>query len=307
MLTYARRRLVAALLTLLGVATVVFLLMRLLPGDPAETMLARSGASPEAVRALRAELGLDEPLPVQYVQWFGEVAQGNLGRSLFYNRPVTQLIAEQFPYTAELALAALAWAALLGPLLGISAAYWVRRWPDRLATVLAVTGTTVPIFWSGLLFIWLFSVHLRWLPSAGATGWRSLIMPSFLLGLAATGPMARVTRASLLEVLGLPYTTTARAKGLTQAQVLRRHALRNILVPLITVFGLQLGFLLAGTVITETVFSRPGIGRLFVDAILYRDLPVVQGVALLVAGLYVVLNLVVDLTAGWLNPQAGWQ
>jgi ABC-type dipeptide/oligopeptide/nickel transport system permease component len=307
MLSYLRRRLIVAALTLLGIATMVFLLVRLLPGDPAETMLARSGASPQAVAALRSELGLDRPLPLQYAGWLSELLQGNLGRSLYYNRPVTQLIGEQFAYTLRLALAALAWAWLAGPALGIAAAYWAGCWPDRLATLLAVLGATVPVFWSGLLLIWLFSVRLGWLPATGAGSWQALLMPSLVLGFATAGPLARIARVTLLEVLAQPYVVAARAKGLTRRQVLLRHALRNALVPLVTVSGLQLSFLLGGTVITETVFNRPGIGRLLVDAILNRDLPVVQGVALLTAGFYVILNLLVDLAAGWLSPQAGWQ
>ena len=307
MLSYLRRRLIVAALTLVGIATVVFLLVRLLPGDPAETMLARSGASPQAVAALRAELGLDRPLPLQYAGWLSELLHGDLGRSLYYNRPVTQLIGEQFGYTLRLALAALAWGWLVGAGLGIAAAYWDGRWPDGLAMLLAVLGATVPIFWSGLLLIWLFSVRLGWLPATGAGSWQALLMPSLVLGFATAGPLARVARVTLLEILAQPYTVVARAKGLTRGQVLVRHALRNALVPLITVSGLQLSFLLGGAFITETVFSRPGIGRLLVDAILNRDLPVVQGVALLTAGFYVILNLLVDLAAGWLNPQAGWQ
>jgi ABC-type dipeptide/oligopeptide/nickel transport system permease component len=305
---YLRRRLLTAGLTLCSVATVVFVLARLLPGDPAETMLARSGgASPQAVAALRVELGLDRPLPVQYVAWLSALAQGNLGRSLFDGRPVTQLIVEQFPYTLTLALAAFAWALALGLPLGIMAARWANRWQDRLATGLAVGGATVPIFWSGLLLIWLFSVRLGWLPSAGADGWRTLIMPSLVLGFASAGPIARLTRVALLETLAQPYILAARARGLSQGQVLGRHAMRNALIPLLTVSGLQLSFLLGGTVVTETLFNRPGLGRLLVEAILWRDLPVVQGVVLVVAGIYVLVNLAVDLAAGWLNPQVGWQ
>jgi peptide/nickel transport system permease protein len=226
---------------------------------------------------------------------------------LYYNQPVTELIGEAFVYTLQLALAALVWAWLIGPPLGIAAAYWAGRWPDRLATSLAVLGATVPVFWSGLLLIWLFSVRLGWLPPGGAGGGQTLLMPSLVLGFAVAAPLARVTRVTLLDVLAQPYITAARSKGLTRTKVLLHHALRNIWAPLITVTGLQLGFLLGGVVITETVFNRPGIGRLLVDAILNRDLPVVQGVALLIAGVYVILNLLVDLAAGWLSPQAGWQ
>ncbi len=304
---YLRRRLLTGSLTLLGVVTVIFALVHLLPGDPAETMLARAGAAPEAVTALRAELGLDRPLPAQYLAWLAHLAHGDLGKSLFNGRPVAALIAEQFPHTAALALAAFAWAVALGLILGSVAAYWPGSWLDRSAMALAVGGVAVPVFWSGLLLIWLFSVRLGWLPPAGAEDWRGLVMPAVVLGYASAGPIARLTRASLGKVLSEPYITTAHAKGLTRRQVLLRHAARNAAIPVLTVAGLQLGFLLGGTVVTETLFSRPGLGKLLVDAILWRDLPVVQGVALVVAGIYVLVNLVVDLAAGWLNPRVGWE
>lgn len=304
---YLARRLLTGALTLLGVATIVFALIHLLPGDPAETMLARSGARPEAVAALRAEIGLDRPLIVQYARWLGAVARGNLGRSLFYNRPVAQLIAEQFRSTLELALAAFAIAIGLGIPLGVIAALRRDTWADRAAMTTAVAGVAVPVFWSGLLLIWLFSVRLRWLPPAGAGSWQALVMPALVLGFATAGPMARLTRATLLDVLGQPYITVARAKGLSEQGVLLRHAARNALLPLLTIAGMQLGFLLAGAVVTETLFARPGLGRLLVDAILWRDLPVIQGVALVIAGIYVLVNLVVDLSAGWIDPQVGWE
>jgi peptide/nickel transport system permease protein len=304
---YLARRLFTGALTLLGVATIVFALIHLLPGDPAETMLARSGARPEAVAALRAEIGLDRPLIVQYARWLGAVAQGNLGRSLFYNRPVIQLIEEQFRSTLELALAAFAIAIGVGIPLGVIAALRRDTWADRAAMTTAVAGVAVPVFWSGLLLIWLFSVRLRWLPPAGAGSWQALVMPALVLGFATAGPMARLTRATLLDVLGQPYITVARAKGLSERGVLLRHAARNALLPLLTIAGVQLGFLLAGAVVTETLFARPGLGRLLVDAILWRDLPVIQGVALVIAGFYVLVNLLVDLSAGWIDPRVGWE
>lgn len=303
---YLRRRLLTASLTLLGVATAAFAMIHLLPGDPAETMLARAGASPEAVAALRATLGLDRPLPVQYAGWLMDLARGQLGASLLNGRPVAALIAEQFPHTLTLAAAAFSWALLLGMALGVVGARWPGSWADRLATLAAVGGVAVPVFWSGLLLIWLFSVRLGWLPPAGAQGARAIVMPALVLGYTSAGPVARLTRASLLEVLAQPYITAARAKGLSQPQVLLRHAAANAAIPVLTIAGLQLGFLLGGTVVTETVFSRPGLGRLLVDAILWRDLPVVQGVTLTIAGAYVLVNLAVDLLAGWLNPARGW-
>jgi ABC-type dipeptide/oligopeptide/nickel transport system permease component len=306
-LTYLGRRLLTGALTLLGVATLVFGLIHLLPGDPAETMLAQSGAPPEAVIALRAEIGLDRPLIVQYGRWLASLAQGNLGRSLFYNRPVAHLILDQLPSTLELALAAFMVALGLGVPLGVIAALRHDSWVDRLAMTTAVVGVAVPVFWSGLVLIWIFSVWLGWLPPAGAESWRALVMPALVLGFATAGPLARLTRATLLDVLAQPYISVARAKGLAERAVLMRHAARNALIPLLTIAGVQLGFLLAGTVVTETLFGRPGLGRLLVDAILWRDLPVIQGVALLIAGIYVLANLAVDLAAGWINPQVGWE
>jgi len=306
-LTYARRRLFTAALTLFGVATIVFGLIHLLPGDPAEAMLARSGASPEAVAALRAELGLDRPLAVQYVAWLGALARGDLGQSLFSGRPVAALIREQFPSTLELALAAFCWALALGLVMGLVAARHAGGWLDRLLMGIAVTGVSVPIYWSGLLLIWLFSVRLAWLPPTGAGSWQTLVMPSLALGFAAAAPIARLTRVTFLEALAQPYTVVARAKGLRERDVLLRHVGRNAVIPLLAIAGLQLSFLLGGTVVTETVFSRPGLGRLLVDAVLWRDLPVVQGVALVIAGIYVGVNLIADLAAGLLNPQVGWE
>jgi peptide/nickel transport system permease protein len=306
-LSYLARRLLIGVLTLLGVATIVFALIHLLPGDPAEVMLARSGASPQAVRALRAEMGLDRPLIVQYIRWMGALTQGNLGQSLFYNRPVSQLIREQFPSTLHLALAAFAVAILVGISLGVVSALRRDSWVDRTAMTVAVIGVAVPVFWSGLLLIWLFSVRLGWLPPAGAGDWRALVMPALVLGFATAGPLARLTRVTLMDVLGQQYITVARAKGLSERPVLLRHAARNALIPLLTIAGVQLGFLLAGTVVTETLFGRPGLGRLLVDAIIWRDLPVIQGVALVIAGIYVVANLAVDLSAGWIDPRVGWE
>ncbi len=226
LLAALRQRLTVALLTILGVGTVVFALVRLLPGDPAETMLARAGAGPQAVAALRAELGLNRPLAVQYVDWLGHAARGDLGRSLLNNRPVADLIAEQWRSTAILAGVAFAWAVLLGVTLGVIGARRPGSWLDRLATVLAVGGVAVPVYWSGLLLIWLLSVGLGWLPApTGAPA--SALLPGLVLGYAAAGPIARLTRAGLLDVLRQPYIAAAYAKGLTEGQVLWRRNRRS--------------------------------------------------------------------------------
>ena len=301
-----RRRLIVALLTVLGVATVVFALVRLLPGDPAETMLARAGAGPEAVAALRGELGLDRPLPVQYVDGLGRAARGDLGRSLLNNRPVAELIGEQWRATVILALVAFAIAMVLGAALGAVSAARPGGMADRLASVVAVGGVAVPVYWSGLLLIWLLSVGLGWLPPAAGSP-ASVLLPGLVLGYAAAGPIARLTRATLLEILAQPYITAAHARGIPRRRVMWRHAARNAASPVLTIAALQLGFLLGGAVVTESVFNRPGLGRLLVDGILWRDLPLVQGVALVLAVSYVVVNLAADVAAAPLDPRAGWR
>jgi ABC-type dipeptide/oligopeptide/nickel transport system permease component len=283
--------------------TVVFLLLRVLPGDPAETILAGSGASPAAIAQTRQQLGLDDPLPMQYGHYLLNILRGDLGRSLFSNRPVTLTIAEQVPATLQLAAAALLVAVVVGLSLGILAALRAGTWIDQAALGAAVLGASVPVFWSGLLLIWVFSVGFNWLPATGAGSWRHLVMPAAVLGLVGAGPIARLVRASLLDVLRADYITVARAKGLPESAVVGRHALRNALIPTLTLIGLQAGFLLGGAVVTEAVFARPGLGQLVVNAILWKDLPVIQGVVLLIAATYVVVNLLVDLAALALDPR----
>jgi peptide/nickel transport system permease protein len=303
MLPYVIRRLVAALAVLWGVATVVFVLLQVIPGDPAETMLAGSGASQVEITRIRQQLGLDDPLLIQYGRYLLNTLQGDLGRSLFSNRPVTLTIAEQLPATLQLAVAALLVAVFLGLSLGVLAALRADTWIDQAVMGIAVLGVSVPVFWSGLLLIWVFSVGLHWLPATGADGWRHLVMPALVLGLVGAGPIARLVRASLINALRADYITMARAKGLPNEVVVGRHALRNALIPVITLIGLQAGFLLGGTVVTEAVFARPGLGRLVVEAILSKDLPVVQGIVLFVAATYVVINLLVDLATLALDPR----
>jgi peptide/nickel transport system permease protein len=303
MLSLIVRRIVIALVVLWGAATVVFVLLRMLPGDPAETMLAGSGASPAAIAQVRQQLGLDAPLPVQYGRYLSSLLHGDLGRSLFSDRPVALTISEQVPATLQLAAAALAVAVVLGLSLGILAALHAGTWIDRASLGVAVLGASVPVFWSGLLLIWVFSVGLNWLPATGAGSWRQLVMPAAVLGLVEAGPIARLVRASLLEALHADYIMVARAKGLPELAVIGRHALRNAIIPTLTLVGLQAGFLLGGTVVTEAVFARPGLGRLVVTAILWQDLPIVQGVVLLIAATYVLINLLVDLATLALDPR----
>jgi peptide/nickel transport system permease protein len=303
MLRYIGRRLVGAIPVLWGVATLVFVIMRLLPGDPAALMLSEGGGSAQAIAALRADLGLNDPLPVQYERYLFNLLRGDLGTSLFTHRPVTITIGEQLPSTIELALAAMVVATVVGGILGTAAAVRRGTWVDTLATALSVTGVSVPIYWSALLLIWLLSLRLAWLPATGQGGLGHLLMPALVLGFAASGVIARLVRASLLEAFNQDFITTARAKGLGEGVLLTRHALRNALIPVITVIGLQFGFLLGGTVVTETIFSRQGIGRLLVDAILWKDFPVVQGVVLLAALVYTLVNLGVDVAYAFLDPR----
>ena len=302
-LRYIGQRLVVAITVLWGVATLVFVILRLLPGDPAALMLSEAGASAEAIAELRADLGFDKPLIVQYGQYLVNLAHGDLGTSLFARRAVVTVIAEQLPSTIGLALAAMLIATILGAALGILAAVRAGTWIDSAATALAVTGVSVPIFWSGLLLIWLFSVQLGWLPATGQGGLDHLILPALVLGLASSGAIARLVRTSLLDVLDQDFIRTARAKGLREGMVLTRHALKNALIPVVTIIGLQFGFLLGGTVVTETVFSRQGIGRLLVNSILWKDLPVVQGVVLLAGLVYTLVNVTVDVVYGFLDPR----
>ena len=303
MFIYIIRRLLAALAVLWGVVTVVFLLLQVLPGDPAETILAGSGASSAEIAQTRQQLGLADPLPVQYGRYLFNTLKGDLGRSLFSNRPVALTIAEQLPSTLELAIAALSVAVGLGLSLGILAALRAGDWIDRVVMGIAVLGVSVPVFWSGLLLIWILSVSLNWLPATGAGGWQHVVMPAVVLGLVGAGPIARLVRAGLLQVWRADFIVLARAKGLPEAIVFSRHALRNAIIPTINLIGLQAGFLLGGTVVTEAVFARPGLGRLVVDAILWKDLPVVQGVVLLIAAMYVAVNLLVDLVSLALDPR----
>jgi peptide/nickel transport system permease protein len=300
---YAGRRLLGVIPVLLGVATLVFVVLRLLPGDPAEVMLSEAGGSAAAIAELRGELGLDDPLLLQYGRYLLNLLRGDLGTSLFSRRPVLRLIAEQLPSTLELALAAMLVALLVGIGLGVAAAVKQGTWWDRLAMALSIAGVSLPIFWTALLLIWLLSLRLGWLPATGSGGPAHLVMPALVLGFASAGAIARLVRASLLEVFSQEYVNTARAKGLSEGLILLRHTARNALIPVITIAGLQFGFLLGGAVVTETIFARPGIGRLLVNAILWKDLPLVQGIALLAALSYTLVNLAVDLAYGILDPR----
>lgn len=291
------------MVVLWAVATAAFAMMRFLPGDPVAVMLQRSGGSAERIAQLRQQLGLDEPIHIQYIKFLSGLIQGNLGDSIFTGRPVTALILEQLPATLELALAALLIGVGLGILLGIISAFYEGTWLDNLLMVIAVAGVSMPSFWVGLLLIYYFSLYLGWLPATGQGGLARLIMPAAVLGLGLAATVARLARSSMIEVLRQEYIVTARAKGLKESLVITNHALKNALIPVVTMIGLEFGFLLGGAVVIETVFSRQGLGRLAVQAVLWKDFPLVQGTVVVAAVFYMAANLLVDIIYGVLDPR----
>jgi len=301
---YIARRLLAVIPTLLGVSLLVFAALRFLPGDALAAMFVDTGGvSQETIEEIRRQLGLTEPFWVQYARFIGGAVKGDLGRSIYNRQPVMEAIMTQLPTTIEVTLAGLGVAVVMGVVLGTMAAVWQNSWIDTVSMALALVGVSMPSFWLGLLLMFAFSLKLGWLPSIGQGGIKRLLMPAFTLGFQAAAIIARLVRSSLLEVLREEYMTTARAKGLHERTILLRHGLRNALVPVTTVIGLQFGGLMAGTVIIETVFARRGVGRLLVEAIVLRDYTVVQGVILMVAAIYVAVNLLVDLSYAFLDPR----
>lgn len=307
MFRYIQVRLLTAIPVILGLSLVVFLMVNLLPGDAVDLKLAEQGASAERIQELRRELGLNDPLPVQYLRFAGNALRGDLGRSLFSNQLVTKQIAKQIPATLQLTLAGMMVALALGVTLGICAAVKQNTWVDSLSMLIALVGVSMPTFWLGLLLIFLFSLRLGWLPAAGTDGLRGLIMPAFTLGFHSSAIIARLTRSSMLEVLRQEYVVTARAKGLSQRVVILQHALRNALLPVVTVVGLQFGYLLGGAVIIETVFARQGVGQLIVSGILQRDVPLVQGMVFFLSVIFVICNLLVDISYAVLDPRIRYQ
>jgi peptide/nickel transport system permease protein len=328
--TYILRRLLGLIPVLVGISIVVFLLLRLTPGDPATVMLGER-ATPEKVAALRAQLGLDRPLWVQYLEFVGRLARGDLGRSIISNDPVADELANRFPATAELVVFAMFWGLVVGIPAGVVSALKRNSLVDVLSMIVSLLGVSMPIFWLGLMLIYLFAVWLRWLPPSGQialtipfqrvtnfylidallTGnwpafWsvlQHLILPSLVLSTVTMPILARLTRSAMLEVLGQDYVRTARAKGLPARLVVVRHALRNALLPVVTVVGLQIGGLLGGAILTETIFAWPGMGLWMYQAILQRDYPIVQAGVLVAAVVFVLINLVVDLSYTLLDPR----
>ncbi len=307
---YIRRRAIITVPLLLGVSLVVFSMLHFLPGDPVMLMMAESGGgakladgSEQQYERIRHELGLDLPLPIQFGRFVLNALRGDLGRSFRSGQAVSQEIAEVFPNTVRLAVLSLGVAASVGLLLGTLAALHHQRWIDNASMLLALVGVAMPNFWFGLMLLFVFALMLGWLPATGYGEWNAILLPATALGLRAAAVIARLTRSSLLEVLRNDYVTTARAKGLSERTMVVRHALRNALIPVVTVVGLQFGDLLAGTVVIETVFARPGLGSLVTNAILSKDFPIVQGTVLVVASCYIFVNLLADLSYAVLDPR----
>jgi peptide/nickel transport system permease protein len=304
MALYILKRLFLAIPTLLGITLISFILMQSLPGDPVLGM-AGEHANPETVARIRAELGRDKPLPLQYVGYLKLLASGELGRSYYTNRKISDDLLQKFPNTARLALASMLFASVFGICLGVFAASKRGTYWDRIVTLLSVGGISVPVFWLGLSLMLLFAFYLRWLPPSGMGngGLAYIILPAATLGTFSLSYIVRITRSTMLETLSQPYVSSARAKGLPESTVVFKHALKNALIPVITLIGLDLGSYLNGAVLTETIFGWDGLGRYALDGILKRDYPVIMGVVLFGAVIFVTMNLLVDISYQFLDPR----
>ena len=302
MIEFLGRRLLSAIVVAFGVSLLAFSMSHLTPGDPVSIMLGER-ASAQSIKQLTEQLGLDQPLPVQYFTFVTRALQGNLGTSIRSGQPVLSEIASRFRPTLQLTLAAMMIAAALGIGFGVLAAVSRTVWLETLIMAFALLGISIPTFWSGLLFIMFFALTLNWLPVTGTGGLAGLVLPALTLALPAAAVLARMTRSSLLEVLSQDFIRTARSKGLVERAVTLKHGLRNAFIPILTIIGLQFGGLLAGSVIVESVFARPGLGRFAVGAILARDFPQIQGIVLLAGLSYVLINMLVDLLYGVLDPR----
>jgi glutathione transport system permease protein len=301
MIQYIAKRLLGLLPTLVLVGFLVFLLVHLLPGDPAR-LAAGQDATPETVELVRKDLGLDKPLPQQFLRFVSGVLHWDFGESLRTKRPVATEIGERFMPTFWLTVWSMLWSVIFGMAIGIVSAVWRNRWPDRLGMTLAVSGISFPAFALGMVLMQVFAVELNWLPTVGNDTWRHYILPSVTLGAAVAAIMARFTRSSFVDILGEDYIRTARAKGLDEQRVVVKHGLRNALIPVVTMMGLQFGFLLGGSIVVEKVFNWPGLGRLLVAAVEMRDYPVIQALVLLFSLEFILINLIVDVLYGLINP-----
>ena len=301
MTKYLFRRLLGLLPTLLIVAVLIFMFLHLLPGDPAR-LAAGPDADSETVELVRRDLGLDLPLHEQFVRYFSHALRGDFGTSIRTKRPVASEIGARFAPTFWLTVTAMSWSVLIGLALGMVSAVWRNRWPDRVGMTLAVSGISFPAFALGMLLMQIFSVQLGWLPTVGADSWKHYILPSLTLGAGVAAVMARFTRSSFINILKEDYVRTARAKGLNETVVVAKHAFRNALIPIVTMMGLQFGFLLGGSIVVEVVFNWPGMGRLLVDAVDMRDYPIIQGLVLLFSLEFILINLAVDVLYAVINP-----
>lgn len=304
---YAVNRLLAMIPTLLILTIVVFLMVQLVPGDPAEIFLGEKHSSPELLDRVRHEMGLDQPLYVQYLTYMGNLLRGNLGESLFNNQPVLDQILAAVPYTLTLALSALFISTILGVGLGIISALNHNSWIDSSAMVVALLGVSMPVFWLGLLLILVFSVTLKWFPPMGQGSLDRLVLPALTLGLLSSATLARVVRSNMLDVLSDDYIRTAKAKGLRKNTIVVRHALRNALIPAVTLMGLQFGGLISGAVITETIFARIGLGRMYVESILNKDITMIQGLTLMLAFIIMLINILVDISYAAMDPRIRYE
>jgi len=296
-------KILTAFVSIIGSLILVYCIIYLLPGDPVLSMLDPSVATPEMVAKLREELGLDQSFFIQFSHYFINVLHGNFGQSLINSDQVLPKILEHFPATLALTVTSAIVSIVIGVLFGVLSAIYRNKWIDIFARLIGLFGISMPTFWSGILLILIFSVFLNWFPAMGSDGWKTLVLPSLSLGFVGAGLIIRMVRNSMLEVINEPFIVTLRAKGLSERAVMYRHALRNALIPAITIIGIHLGELMAGTVVIETVFSRQGIGRIVADAIMAKDLPVIQGVVFFSAIVYVVINLLVDLSYSFIDPR----
>lgn len=306
MTAFIIRRLLLSIPTLLGVLVVAFLLLYVAPGDPVQAMVGER-ADEETIARLRQELRLDDPLPVQFGHYVAGIAKGDLGRSYITNRPIRADILERFPKTLQLAGAAMLLATICGVTLGVLSGRWPGSTIDRVGLGVAYLGISFPVYWVGLLLILLFAVTLHWLPPSGFGGLRYLVLPAVALGMRSIAFLARMTRSAMLDALGADYVRTARAKGLSERLVVGRHALRNALIPIITVLGLDFGAYLTGSILTETIFSWPGLGRYVVNAIARRDLPAIQGSVLFLSAVFVLVNLITDVAYAKADPRVTYE
>lgn len=302
MFRYIVKRLIEIIPIIFVVSLLIFFFIHLVPGDPVR-LAAGKEATLEEIERVRQELGLDKPLLTQYVNYMQNLLTGNLGHSLKTGLPISDMFENRFSVTMTLTFMSLGWALVLGLLIGTISAVFRNKWPDYVGMLTAISGISLPGFWLGLILIQVFSVTLGWFPTGGVESWKSYVLPSLTLGAGIMSMLARFTRSSLLETLKEDFIRTGRAKGLNESVVVRKHALKNSMIPVVTIAGLQFGFLLGGSVVVETVFSIPGMGRLLIDSIAFRDYPVVQAVILLFSLEFILVNLLVDILYKALNPK----